>query len=297
MPREVIPGSTYLITRRCSRREFRLLPSRIVNQIILYCLAYGALCTGIWVHAVQTMSNHWHLVVTDPEGKLPKFMEIVHKLIAKCLNAKFQWEENLWSCEKASAVRLEDKGSILGKIVYVLVNPVAAGLVAFVRDWLGFSTSDTPFGSSLTVKRPKVFFREKSDMPEEISLEIVRPDAFSLVDDATFTAQVREQVARRERAIQDAFRAQGRTFLGAKRCLRFSRWDRPRIEEPLFEPSPTVAAEDAAIRKAAIARQRAFLEAYREAYQLWKAGDREVLFPPGTYWLRVHAGVHCRAPT
>jgi len=297
MPREVIPGSSYLITRRCSRREFRLLPSRAVNQIIHYCLAYAAHCTGTWVHAVQTMSNHWHLVVTDPEGNLPKFMEIVHKLIAKCLNAKFEWEENLWSCEKASAVRLEDEGSILSKIVYVLINPVAAGLVAFVRDWLGFHTADTRFGTSLKVKRPKVFFRANGDMPDELSLELVRPDAFSWMDDAAFTARVRDEVARQETAIQDAFRAQGRTFLGTKRCLKLSRSSRPRTKEPMFEPSPTVAANDTAIRKAAVARQRAFVKAYREAYELWKAGDRDVLFPPGTYWLRVHAGVLCRAPT
>jgi REP element-mobilizing transposase RayT len=55
----VVPGTTYLITRRCIDRRFLLLPSAAVNQIFLYCLAVAAARAGVIIHAVTVMSNHW----------------------------------------------------------------------------------------------------------------------------------------------------------------------------------------------------------------------------------------------
>ena len=73
-PRRVLPGSTYLITRRCLGRQFLLRPSRDVNQVFLFCLAHSARMCGIEVHAFCVLSNHYHLVVTDPLARLPEFM-------------------------------------------------------------------------------------------------------------------------------------------------------------------------------------------------------------------------------
>jgi putative transposase len=62
-----------------------------------------------------------------------------------------------------------------------------------------------------------------------------------------------------------------------------------------FEPKrvviPTVAAKDPTARKALLAIQTAFRSAYRRALDAWKSGVRDVVFPPGTWWMRVHHGV------
>jgi putative transposase len=42
LPRPVIPGRTYLLTRRCSERRFFLRPDHATNNNYLYCLAYAA---------------------------------------------------------------------------------------------------------------------------------------------------------------------------------------------------------------------------------------------------------------
>jgi hypothetical protein len=104
-------------------------------------------------------------------------------------------------------------------------------------------------------------------------------------------------VEAREEAILAEAREKGRPFLGAVACRRVDPEDRAKTEEPFATPSPKVLARDAANRKAAKERLKEFLAEYREAYEAWKAGDRDVTFPPGTYWLRVHARVRCRAPT
>ncbi len=105
-PRRIVPGETYLITRRCYQRTFRLRPCVQTNQIFLYCLAFAAERTGVVVHATCVMSNHHHMVVTDMHGVLPNFLRELHRLTAKAMNAsQGQWE-NLWAAEPCNVVRL-----------------------------------------------------------------------------------------------------------------------------------------------------------------------------------------------
>ena len=88
LPRAVIPGRRYLITRRCSERRFLLRPGRETNNAFVYCMALAARKAG-------TTSNHYHAVVLDNRGGLPEFLEHFHKLFAKhqnCLRGR-------WECE------------------------------------------------------------------------------------------------------------------------------------------------------------------------------------------------------
>jgi transposase InsO family protein len=43
LPRQVLPGEYYMITRRCSERRFLLRPDRATNNAYLYCLIEAAL--------------------------------------------------------------------------------------------------------------------------------------------------------------------------------------------------------------------------------------------------------------
>jgi putative transposase len=52
------------------------------------------------------MSNHWHGVLTDPDARLPEFLEIFHKLFAKAQNASLGRWEKLWSSDKTSVALL-----------------------------------------------------------------------------------------------------------------------------------------------------------------------------------------------
>lgn len=64
LARPVMPGTTYLVTRRCLGRRFLLRPDRELNRAFLYCLAVAARKYGIQVHALCVMSNHYHVAVT-----------------------------------------------------------------------------------------------------------------------------------------------------------------------------------------------------------------------------------------
>jgi len=295
-PRQTLPASTYLVTRRCTQRQFLLRPSALVNQIFAYCVALAAERTGVLVHALCVLSDHWHGVLTDVQGRLPEFEETVHKLVAKCVNASLGRWENLWSSEAPSAVRLEDDGAVLDRIVYTLCNPTAAGLVAFGKEWPGLRTRPRDIaGSETVIRRPAVFFREDGATPETVVLRIV-PPVIEGMTGAEVAAEIETRVAERERELRDEAARTGRSFLGRRAVLEQEPSGSPTSREPHRKLSPRVAAADPAVRIAAIARIKQFLLDYRGAFLKWKRGIRDVLFPHGTYALRLHAAVPCAPP-
>jgi len=74
LPRQALPNTTYLVTRRCLGRRFLLRPDPVLNQVFAYCIARAAEKHGVEVHALGVMSNHHHLVMTDVRGVLPDFL-------------------------------------------------------------------------------------------------------------------------------------------------------------------------------------------------------------------------------
>ena len=154
LPRQILPGTTYFVTRRCSEQRFFLNPSPKTNAIFAFCLAWAAKVYGIQLHAFCVMSNHWHAVLTDPYGRLPQFMEHVHKYVAKCLNLSLMRQESLWSSHGYSAVVLPTEVEVLDKMVYTLGNPVKAGLVQKARDWPGLSSACRVYRCGYFASRP-----------------------------------------------------------------------------------------------------------------------------------------------
>lgn len=289
-PRRVFPGETYLITRRCYQRTFRLRPSARTNQIFLYCLASAARKTGVRVHAVCVMSNHHHLVVTDERGELPVFLRELHRSTAKAINAsQGQWE-NLWSAEQTSAVHLGDRDDILRKIAYVVANPVDAGLVAEPRDWPGVILWGD---QEVEVARPDDYFDPLGASPERMTLRVESPSRRGAAPRALadwhrrLAAAIRDRVA----AAQHAVRCAGLAFLGRQAVLAASFVARAKSYEVKRGVVPTVAAADPDTRRTLLTVRVRFLGAYRTALELWQRGVRDVVFPDGTWWLRVHHGV------
>ena len=280
-----------MVTRRCTQRNFLLKPKPLTSQIFLYCIAVAALKTGVQIHAVCVMSNHWHCLLTDPDGRVAEFYAWVHKYVSKAVNASYGRWENLWSSEKTSVVRLQKRKDVISKADYILSNPVAAGLVAKGTNWPGVRLFRR--SHSQVVKRPAIFFRPDGKMPKEVDLNIVPPPQFGGIGAERFEEQVELLLERREARIKAKMELAGRSFLGARGVIQQPHEARPISFESRRELNPRVAGKSKWHRIEAIQRQQEFLLAYREAYKRWKAGVRNVLFPPGTYGLRVFAGVRC----
>jgi putative transposase len=294
LPRQILPGACYLITRRCVQRQFWLRPCAHTNQIVMYCVAVAAARYEVQIHAMCVMSNHWHAVVTDPKARLPAFLQWVHEYVAKCINASYGRWENMWASEPASAVRLEDDQDVLDKIAYCLANPVSAGLVAYGHEWPGVRTSPREVaGSALVVERPRGFFRERGPTPATAVLRIVRPGICPELSDDRLADCVEELVSEREAAVREDYRRELRRFRGAKNVLRQRPEERPLTVEPRRALSPRVAAKNKWLRIEALRRLRCFVDGYADALRAWRAGQRDVVFPAGTYAMRMRHCVAC----
>ncbi len=278
LPREVVPGATYMITRSTTQREFLLKPSALTNQIFLYCLAVAAERTGVLVHAVCVLSNHYHAIVTDPWGRLPEFYGWLHEFVGKHINASYGRWENCWSTEPTSCVRLHDAAAVLDKVAYTIVNPVAAGLVSHHTQWPGVLLYRP---GCTRIERPEGFFRANGPTPPQVTLELVPPPIG--VADADVVDVIERCVAAREAQHRATARKQGRRFLGRAVVLAQRHTGRPNTREPRRKLSPRVASRNKWARIEALQRSKAFVAAYRDAWRHWCAGVRHVVFPAGTY--------------
>jgi hypothetical protein len=256
-------------------------------ETFLYCLAVAAERTGVLLHAVTVMSNHYHLVATDPLGRMPEFYAWLHEFVAKALNAHYARWENFWAGEPTSCVRLTTDEDVLAKTVYTLANPVAAGLVSHGDEWPGVRL----YGSfTRRLRRPTGFFRTNGPTPEEVTLKLT-PPPIGASSPTEVLEIIDNTVKLRERELRETFRQEGRRFLGS-RCVLAQRWsDTPASREPRRELSPRIACRNKWRRIEVLQRCKQFLEQYRDAWKKWAVSARDVLFPAGTYQMLRRFGV------
>ena len=288
IPRPILQGQLHFITRRTSERRFFLRPSKQRNRDVEYCIAVAAERHGMQIHALVVMSNHWHCVATDPNGRIPAFLRDAHSWIAKVVNQKLGRWESLWCAGQTSLVAADGDENVLARVVYTMANPVEAGLVAHGRSWPGVR-SCWP-AERKACERPALF-SAKGTMPAEAALVLVRPPGFEYFDDDALDAFLRDAIEQREQYHRDKMRIEGRKALGRRGVLAQSSLATPTSSAPRRNMSPRVAEKNTWRRVDALHRLGAFLDRYRVALTMWRAGFRDVVFPAGTYALKHNAGV------
>lgn len=291
MPRRIVAGRVYMVTRRCTQRQFLLRPDRETTNAFIYCLALAARRTEMRVLAFLAHSNHHHTIVLDTQGRMPEFLESFHKLVAKHQNAlRGRWE-NFWASEATSVVELMGTEDILAKMTYVLTNPVKDGLIDRADQWPGASSlSANLHGRPMFAKRPPRFFRKDGELPESMTLNIEEPPGIEHLAPGEWRGLLADRIGVSERASREERRADGRRILGRADVLRQCPTDRPQSRELRRQVSPRVASVNKWARIETIQRNKEFVAAYRAARSLWKMGV-VAIFPEGTYWLRRFAGV------
>ena len=298
--RLVAPGLTVFVTRRTVCRFYLLRPDHELTEAFLYCLAVAAEKFGVVVHAGCLMSTHMHLVFTDPRGVYPDFLQYLNRIFANVTKVLRGWGHEVFDAAGPSVVILRTPEAVVDKCAYTIANPVACGAVKSHRDWPGFFTRVEDMGKlRRIVRRPARYFSPTGEMPETAELRIELCEM--LVEthgEAASRRLVADALEAQEKAARAEVRARGHAFLGARRVRKASPYKRAKAYEVFGALDPNWATKgggkEAYLEEAE--RYRTFQADYRRAWDRWASGDRDVIFPFGTWVMRVRHGARCAEP-
>ena len=234
--------------------------------------------------------------LTDVRGEVPDFFQGLHGTIARALNCFRDRRDAFWEAKQYGRVELLDEETVLEKMVYVAANPVAAGLVDRGEKWPGIRLLPDASGRRvIRVEKPEFFFQQDEGLPEEVQVVIERPVHHDYPDNAEFAARLDEKIEAREKELRGAAVDAGRSFCGVVRVKAQDPFATPRTREPIGAPVPRFATRNKELLKQAEDEHGAWLAAYEDALARWCEDDREAVFPPGTWWMRVFHHANCES--
>lgn len=296
----VTRGKTYHLTRRCDRRLRRLTPDSKVTSIVKFALFHAAKECGIEVHAACFSTNHFHLVITDPNGRHPDFMQRMNSMIARALNAQHGVKGHFWGPGSYEKVELIGFDALLRTLVYVTLNPVKDGLVSSPKAYPGFLTRPDQVGCTFRAHKPATAFfggnrrggdptalPEDSTLPDDVELTLTLPPTHLLPEGMDLAAYRRVyQAAVDARLAEILVERKGRPFLGARRILAANPLSPPPTPEPYRprgeRPSPVSGTREECARWRE--ERTAWRRDYVQARDSWPE-DPRVALPPGSWLL------------
>ncbi len=267
------------------QRQFLLRPEPKVNGAFLYCLAYAAEKTGLEVHAYVALSNHHHLVATDPHGRIAEFLQCFHLLLARSTNALRGRFGSVFDCAQTSCVRAVEAEDVLRQLVYTYCNPVSSGLVPRASEWPGARSTPSQLGETVSAEKPNWFF--SGEMPDVVPLRIVAPACFPNWSIEELRQEVERATREREEECRAEVEESGTGFLGAPRALSQKPTDSAQSYERRWKLSPSIGAKRPGVRIEELRALVRFRKRYREALVEYRNAAEAVIFPAGTYLMRV----------
>ena len=138
--RYVVPDQTVELSRRTIGRQLLIGPQAIVRQIFGYLLAEAARKHKLPLHYVVLMANHYHILATDIAAAYPDFMRDLNSWFAQAMNCLLSRNDKFWTGKEYQPLFPQEDVDIEARLEYLIANPLAANLVAFLRDYPLFQT-------------------------------------------------------------------------------------------------------------------------------------------------------------
>lgn len=289
LARPVFRGDTVHIQRRTRDGRFFLVPKPETLTLVRYAYGLAAERFGLTLHSLCVMSTHVHVIATDPEALHPRFTEYAHRLIALGLKRMYGIEGSVWKEGGASVQRMIVSAALVEAMAYVRINPVAAGCVRFESAYPGVFGADeeAPLEEYTEIIERPTCFGPRSELPAQVSFVLKTPAWLLDELDETGAARAISDAIRRHR--DDAWRERATSrggFLGMRRVLSIDVWTRAgELARSTLRPTfKGVVAEAIRVGRETLV---SFRIAYAVASAAFRGGARDVVFPQGTYLMRI----------
>ncbi|MBN2525789.1 MAG: transposase [Deltaproteobacteria bacterium] len=134
----------YFVTNRTHQQRFFVLPTKENNKAIRYWLAKSKNKHGkhIEIYAFIFLSNHFHILLRDPAGELPRFMNYFQGNLARAINRNIKRKGKFWQREYHDLVvdTVSSDEVFWDRYAYTALNAVKSGLVSTATQWGGVSS-------------------------------------------------------------------------------------------------------------------------------------------------------------
>lgn len=274
--------------------EYLLAPSKKVNQIYLYVLGEAAARFDIPLYAFVAMSNHHHVAAKDKHANFPRFTEHLGKMLGKHINRHRDRSQNVHATEQGNVCLMAEPADVLEKMLYTMFNPVKANAVEHCIDWPGASSLPLLLsGKPLRVMRPKGFFREEGVMPDFVDIQLTRAPGYEHMSHEEYSGMILARLRMLEEAARVSRRKLGKRVEGRKAVL--AQEHTYRAPRPRRTIRPNVACKNRERMLEELEAIKEFRIAHRASLDRLRARKRRVVFPVGTYRVKLF-GVRCVDP-
>jgi REP element-mobilizing transposase RayT len=287
------PQTLVFITCRTVQGRFLLRPGPALNDIVLGTLGRCQRNHDLTLCAVTALSSHFHLLaVVEDTRQISGFMRDFKSKLAREVNRLTRWQGSVFARRYDMAVVTEEEGAQVERLAYILSNGVKEDLVEHVRDWPGVQSARALLESEPLAghwfDRTREYAARNLRQPfgclrfaTEESVILSPIPCWSHLSPDQYRARVAVLV---ESIEKDAAlrRQQSNGFvLGVEAIL---------AKDPLHcpaklakSPAPLLHAFSKAARKAFYEGFSWFVSLFRTAAEKLKAGDRNALFPAGSF--------------
>ncbi len=294
-PLRFIPegGALVEVTCRTLQSRFLLRPGRALDEIIVGVLGRAQRRYEVCFCGYMFASNHYHFLLdVDNARQLARFMGYVNSKIAREISRLYGWKDKVWSRRYQAIVVSSEEGAQIERLKYLLANGVKEGLVARPQDWPGVHVARALIqGEDLTGywfdrtkeygarNRGETFDRLKYASVETLHLSPL--PCWKHLPEDVWRARALELIHEIEEEAAARKSTTGSQPLGATAILGQHPHDRPRQSKRSL--APLFHTLSATVRRELWEAYRWFVAAFREAAEKLRSGDRNALFPLGSF--------------
>jgi hypothetical protein len=266
----------------------------LLNDIILGVLGRAQRLYPLEIVAYSFLSSHYHLLLwVETAERLSNFMRYFSGNVAREIARLTGWKDRVWADRYDGILVTDEEEAQVKRLSYVLSNCVKENLVARVEEWPGVHCGRPLLTGKWEVegtwfdRRMEYNARLRGKEPGE--REFTRPEQVELSQLPCWKHLAPEKyqcrIAEIVRKIEDTAAAARQESqiepLGADEVWAQNPETRPKKLKK--SPAPFVHAATKAARKAMWEAYVSFVAAFREAAEKLKAGDRNAIFPIGSF--------------
>jgi REP element-mobilizing transposase RayT len=286
-------GALVEVTTRTFQSRLLLTPRPLLNRIILGALARASRRYEVGAVAFAFLSNHYHLLLwVEDARQLALFMTHFNSKLARETGRLTGWRQKVWSRRYQAIVVSQEEEAQIDRMGYILAHGVKEGLVDRVLDWPGVHAAAALL-SGLSLEgtwydRTKEYLSKikgkKSDpdrFAEPETLTLAPLPCWKHLSPKAYQARIASLIQQIEEDATAQREARCRQPLGAGAILR----QEPRTEPNRTKksPAPRFHAVRKWVRKELYQTYTLFVQAYREAAELLRLGNRNASFPSGCF--------------